>query len=96
MLLSSKGHLLEGDLRGNYSNKKLSLDLNYETINQSIDTRLSEDLKTMKLTSEYSFSDDLQVNAGGRYDLSNNNMATTSLGLVSIWAHGNIISLKSI
>lgn len=79
--LSSKGHFLEGDLRGNYSNKKLNLDLNYETIDRAIDTRLSEDLKTMKLTSEYSFSDDLQVNAGGRYDLSNNNMATTSFGL---------------
>ena len=81
VLLSSKGHLLQGDLRGNYSHRKLNLGLNYETIDQAIDTRLSEDLRTMNFISEYSLSDDFQLNAGGRYDLNNSKMATTSFGL---------------
>ena len=81
VLLSSKGHLLQSDFKGNYSHKKLNLGLNYETIDQAIDTRLSEDLRTMKLISEYSLSDDFQVNAGGRYDFNNKKMATTSFGL---------------
>ena len=81
VLLSSNGHLLQGDLRGSYSHKKFNLGLNYETIDQAIDTRLPEDLRTMNFTSAYSLSDDFQVNAGGRYDLSNSNMATTSFGL---------------
>lgn len=81
VLLSSKGHLIQGDLRGNYSHKKLNFGLNYEIIDQAIDTRLSEDLTTMNFKSEYSWSDGFQVNAGGRYDLNNSKMATTSLGL---------------
>ena len=81
VLLSSNGHLLQGDLRGSYSHKKFNLGLNYETINQAIDTRLPEDLRTMNFTSEYSLFDDFQINAGGRYDLSNNKMAKTSFGL---------------
>ena len=80
-LLSSTGHLLQGDLRGNYSHKKFNLGLNYETIDQAIDTRLSEDLRTMNFTSEYSLSDDFQVYAGGRYDLNNSKMATSSFGV---------------
>ena len=80
-LLSSKGHLLQGDLRGNYSHKKLNLGLNYQTIDQAIDTRLSEDLRTMNFTSEYSLSDDFQVNASGRYDLNYSRMAQTSFGI---------------
>ncbi len=35
----------------------------------------------MNLTSEYSLSDDFQLNAGGRYDLNNSKMAKTSFGL---------------
>ncbi|MDC3002500.1 hypothetical protein OAZ20_00280 [Paracoccaceae bacterium] len=81
VLLSSMGRLVQGDLGGNYSHKKLNLDLNYETIDQAIDTRLSEDLRTVNFTSDYTFSDDFQVNAGGRYDLNNSKMATTSFGL---------------
>ena len=81
VLLSSKGHLLHGDLRGNYLHKKLNLGLNYETINQAIDTRLTEDLRTMNFTSEYSLSGEFQVNANGRYDLNNSKMAKTSFGL---------------
>ena len=80
-LFSSKGRLIEGDFRGNYTHKNLNLGLNYQTIDQAIDTRLSEDLRTMNFTSEYSLSDDFQVNAGGRYDLNNSKMATTSFGL---------------
>lgn len=80
-LLSSKGYLLHGDLRGNYSHKKLNLGLNYQTIDQSIDTRLSEDLRTMNFTSQYSLSDDFQFNASGRYDLNYSKMAQTSLGI---------------
>ena len=81
VLLSSKGHLLHSDLRGNYSHKKLNLGLNYETINQAIDTRLSEDLRNINFTSEYILLEDFQVNAGGRYDLNNSKMAKTSFGL---------------
>ena len=80
-LFSSKGRLIEGDLRGNYTHKNLNLGLNYETIDQAIDNRLSEDLRTINFTSEYSLSDDFQVNAGGRYDLNNSKMAKTSFGL---------------
>ena len=80
-LFSSKGHLLQGDIGGNYSHKKLNLGLNYETIDQAIDTRLSEDLRNINFTSEYSLSNDFQVNAGGRYDLNNTKMAKTSFGL---------------
>ena len=57
----------------------MNLGLKYETIDEAIDTRLSEDLRTMKLTSEYSVSDDFHLNAGGRYDLNNSKMATASL-----------------
>ena len=81
VLLSSNGHLLRGDLRGNYSHKKLNLGLDYETIDQAIDARLSEDLRAMNLISEYSLWDDFQLNAGGRYDLNNSKMAATSFGL---------------
>ena len=79
-LMSSKGHFLQADLRGNYSHKKLNLGLNYETIDHAIDTRLSEDLRTMNFRSDYSFSDNFQVNVGGRYDLNHSKMATTSFG----------------
>ena len=80
-LLSSKGHLLQGDLRGNYSHKKLNLGVNYQTIDQAIDNRLSEDLRTMNFASEYSLSDVFQINAGGRYDLNYSKMAQTSFGI---------------
>ena len=70
-LFSSKGQLLQGDLRGNYSHKNLNIGLNYESIDQAIDTRLSDDLSNIHLTSGYSLSDYFQVNAGGRYDLNN-------------------------
>ena len=80
-LFSSKGQLLQGDFRGNYSHKNLNIGLNVETIDQAIDTRLSDDLSNINLTSGYSLSDDFQVNAGGRYDLNNSMMATTSFGL---------------
>ena len=46
-----------------------------------MDNRLSEDLRTMNFTSEYSLSDDFKLNAGGRYDLNNSKMAKTSFGL---------------
>ena len=80
-LFSSEGNLIEGDLRGNYTHKNLNLGLNYQTLDQAIDTRLSEDLRTMNLTSLYSLSDSFQVKTGGRYDLNNSKMATTSFGL---------------
>ena len=80
-LFSSKGHLLQGDLRGNFSHKKLNFGLNYETIDQAIDNRLSEDLRTVNFTSFYSLSDNFHLNTGGLYDLNNSKMATTSFGL---------------
>ncbi len=82
VLLSSKGHLLQSDFKGDYSHKNLNLGLNYETIDQANDTRLSEDLRTLDLISGYTISDDFQVNVGGRYDLNNRKMATTSFGLI--------------
>ncbi len=90
VLLSSKGHLLHGDFRGNYSHEKLNLGLNYESIDQAIDTRLSEDLRTLNFTSKYSLLDDFQVNAGGRYDLNNSKIAATSFGLtfdLGLWKY---------
>ena len=81
VLLSSNGHLLQGNLRGNYSHRKLNLDLNYETIDQAIDSRLSEDLRNINFKSEYSSYENFQINAGGLYDLNNSKMAKTSFGL---------------
>ena len=49
-LFSSKGRLIEGDFRGNYTHKNLNLGLNYKTIDQAIDNRLSEDLRTIILS----------------------------------------------
>ena len=87
---SSKGRLLQGDVRGNYSHKKLNIGLNYETTDQAVDNRLSGDLRTMNFTSLYSFSDNFQVNTGGRYDLNNSKMAKTSFGLsfdLGLWEY---------
>ena len=84
-LFSSRGRLLKGDLRGNYSYKKLNVALNYETIDQNIDIRLSEDLRNMNLTSVYNLSDDFRLNAGGRYDLTIDQMAQSSFGLSFGW-----------
>ena len=78
---SSKGRLLQSNLRGNYIHKKLNIGLNYETIDQAIDNRLLGDLRIMNFTSFYSLSDNFQVNTGGRYDLNNSKMAKTSFGL---------------
>lgn len=78
---SSKGRLLQSDVRGNYSHKKFTIGLNYETIDQAVDNRLSEDLRTMNFTSLYNLSDNFQVNTGGRYDLNNSKMAATAFGL---------------
>lgn len=78
---SSKGRLLQSDVRGNYSHKKFTIGLNYETIDQAVDTRLSEGLRTMNFTSLYNLSDNFQVNTGGRYDLNNSKMAATAFGL---------------
>ena len=80
-LFSSKGKLLQGDLRGEYSHKKVDLGLNFETINQNIENRLSQDLRTVRANFAYNFSDDLHLSAGGRYDLNENQMAKTSFGL---------------
>ena len=80
-LFSSKGRLLQGDIRGNYAHKKLNIGLNYEAIDQAMDNRLSEDLRTMNFTSLYSVADNFNVTTGGRYDLNNSKMAKTSFGL---------------
>ena len=46
-----------------------------------MDSRLPEDLKTINFTTEYHLLDHLQVNAGGRYDVNNEQMAKTSFGI---------------
>ena len=84
-LFSSKGYLLQGDLRGNYTNKNFNLGLNYETIDKSTDNRFSEDLRTINFKSEYNLLEDFQVNADGRYDLNNSKMAKTSFSLSFDW-----------
>ena len=85
VLFSSRGRLLKGDFRGNYSYKKLNAGLNYETVDQRIDNRLSEDLRNMNLTSVYNLSDDFRLNAGARYDLTVDQMAESSFGLSFGW-----------
>ena len=45
------------------------------------DTRLSEDVRNMNLTSLYSLSENFQVKTAGRYDFSNSTMAKMSFGL---------------
>jgi len=89
-LFSSKGRLIEGDLKGNYTHKNLNLGLNYKTIDQAIDNRLSEDLRTINFRSVYSLSDNFKINTDGRYDLNNSKMATTSFGLsfdLGLWEY---------
>ena len=79
-LFSSKGQLLKGDLRGNYTYKNFDLGTNFEILDQVMDSRLSEDLKTVNLLSSYNFFNNFLVSASGRYDLTNYKMATTSFG----------------
>ena len=80
-LFASSGHLLQGDVRGNYAHKKLNLGINYQTIDEGADERLSEDLRTMNLSSLYNLTEALQLNVSTRYDLINQKMATASFGL---------------
>ena len=54
---------------------------NYEMVDQAFDSRLSEDLKTLEFLSSYDLIDRFNVSAGGRYDLTRNQMATTDLSL---------------
>ena len=82
---SSKGHLLKGDIRGKYAYKKLNLGLDYETVNQGIDNRLSEDLRNVNLTTVYNLLDNFRLNARGRYDLNIDKMAQSSFGLSFGW-----------
>ena len=78
---SSNGKLLKSDLRGTYTYEKVRLVGNYEMIDQAFDSRLSEDLKTLEFLSSYDLIDRFNVSAGGRYDLTKNQMAKTSLSL---------------
>ena len=80
-LFSSKGDLLEGDFRSKFNHKKLDLNIIYETINQNIDNRMSESLRSLDLASVYNLSNNFQLTTGGQFDLNNNRMANTLFGL---------------
>ena len=87
---SSDGKLLNSDLRGQYSYKKINLQGNFQRLDQEFDSRLAEDLQTLELVSSYELMDYLNISAGGRYDLSRNQLAKTSLGLgfsVNSWQY---------
>ena len=55
-----------------------------------MDSRLPKDLSTLDLSSSYGFLENFSVSASGRYDLTNDQMATTSLGLnfyLGLWEY---------
>ena len=79
-LFSENGQLLNSDLSGKYFYDKFGIEGIYQSINKDLDKRLSNDLKSLELTSSYSFSDDFYVEAASRYDLTSDQMATTSIG----------------
>ena len=87
---SSTGQLLKGDLKGRVSNKNLTLLANYEILDQVLDKRLSEDLKAINILSSYKLFEDFALRAGGRYDLTYDQLATTSIGVdfsVGAWTY---------
>ena len=49
-LFSSKGQLLEGDVKGQYTFKKFGLVADYDFLDQSVDSRLKNDLETIDMT----------------------------------------------
>ena len=75
---SSKGQLLRGDLRGKFTYKKIDIGVEYEALNHVMDSRLSEDLKTINLFSSYNFLENFLVRANGRYDLTSDQTANMS------------------
>ena len=90
-LFSSTGQILKGELRGNYTHKKIGLEAKYEVLGQEIDTRLPEDLKTLNLSSSFEFLEGFLFNSDARYDLANDQMAKTSFGFgfsLGLWEYG--------
>ena len=79
--LSENGHLLYGDLKGKSVYKKLDLSANYEFIDEEMDSRLNEDLKSLGFTSSYQHNEAFEFDLGGRYDFAVEEMASTSIGL---------------
>ncbi len=80
-MFSSEGKFLKGDLRGKYIHKKIELDGHYEILDKSIDNRISDDLKTLDLTSHFKFFENFKISKGFRYDVANDQMAKSSLGM---------------
>ena len=90
LFFSSKWQLLRGDFQGNYASKRISLGAKYEILDEVMDNRLSAGLKTVNLLSSYNILENFLVAASGRYDLSNEKMAKTSLGVglsVGLWEY---------
>ena len=80
-LFSSNGNLLHGDFRGSYAYENIKLKGNYEYLHHDIDSRLQKDLKTFDFMSSYDFLGSFNIDTGGRYDLTRDAMANTSIGL---------------
>ena len=80
-LFSSNGNLLHGDFRGTYAYENIKLTGVYEYFNHDIDQRLSENIKTFNFKTSYDFLESLNIYTGGRYDLTLEKMAKTSIGL---------------
>lgn len=81
VLLASRGSVLQGEIKGKYNYKNIKLHGKYEYIDQTIDNRLTENLKTFDFKTSYKFIDSLAVNSGGRFDLGMDKMAETFVGL---------------
>ena len=87
---SSGGRLLKGDVNSQYSYNKFDLRANYEILDKVMDSRLSEDLRTINLLSSYNFLERVLFSAGSRYDLRNDQLAKTSFGLgfsLGLWEY---------
>ena len=79
-LFSSAGQILKGDFRGRYTHKKFDLNAKYDFLGQVMDNRLSDDLRAISFASSYNLLENFVISTSGRYDLTSDQMATTSIG----------------
>ena len=75
---------------------KFGLVADYDFLDQSVDSRLKNDLETIDMTFSYNFLDDFYLNAGGRYDLTSDIFAKPPMELACILDFGNMVLYRNI
>lgn len=81
VLVSNDGTLLNGNLLGKASSSKFDLKGRYEYYSPKTDARLSKAIENFEFGSSYNFWKNLNLNTSGRFDLIQDNLATTSIDL---------------